>query len=247
MATYGYCRISTRKQDITRQERNIKAAAPEAIVYSEEYTGRKISRPVFDKLLERVKAGDTIIFDSASRMSRDAKEGFSLYERLYTAGVNLRFLNEPYIDTDTYKSTVSAVAMTGTDADIILEAVNRYLLKLAERQIEQVFAQAQKEADDLSTRTKQGLVTARNAGKHIGIEAGAVLTVAKAAPIKALIAARCRDFDGTDTDADTMIYLAGATVTYKDSRGKERETSAKLSRNTYYKYKAEIAAEREKK
>lgn len=35
-------------------------------------------------------------------MSRNAEEGFSLYEELFTKGVNLVFLKEPHINTDTF-------------------------------------------------------------------------------------------------------------------------------------------------
>ena len=36
-------------------------------------------------------------------MSRNADEGFTLYELLYNQGVNLVFLKEPHINTDTYR------------------------------------------------------------------------------------------------------------------------------------------------
>ena len=101
--TYGYCRISTKKQNIERQERNIKAAYPEALICKEVYTGTKSDRKEWNKLLKALKPADTVVFDSVSRMSRNAEEGFETYERLYNAGVNLAFLKEPHINTDTYK------------------------------------------------------------------------------------------------------------------------------------------------
>ena len=78
---YGYCRISTKKQNIERQERNIKEENPGAIKIKEEYTGTKIDgRKEFNKILNMVKQVDTIIFDSVSRMSRNAEDGFKLYK-----------------------------------------------------------------------------------------------------------------------------------------------------------------------
>lgn len=53
-----------------------------------------------------MKAGDTIIFDSVSRMSRDAEEGFRLYEKLFNRNVSLIFLKEPHINTDTYRKAI---------------------------------------------------------------------------------------------------------------------------------------------
>ena len=74
--TYGYCRISTKKQNIERQERNIKATYPEALIRKEVYTGTKSDRKEWSKLLKALKPADTVVFDSVSRMSRNAEEGF---------------------------------------------------------------------------------------------------------------------------------------------------------------------------
>ena len=80
MQIYGYCRISTPTQNIDRQIRNIKAAFPDAHIVQEVYTGTKYQgRKELDKLLRIVQPGDTIVFDSVSRMSRSADEGCQLY------------------------------------------------------------------------------------------------------------------------------------------------------------------------
>ena len=100
---YGYTRKSTPKQSIDRQIRNIKASFPNAVIIQETYTGTKIDRKEWNKLYRAVKAGDTIIFDSVSRMSRNATEGFEAYEALYNRGVHLIFLKEPHINTDVFK------------------------------------------------------------------------------------------------------------------------------------------------
>jgi DNA invertase Pin-like site-specific DNA recombinase len=223
--TYGYARISTKQQSIERQIRNISAAFPDARIYREAYTGTKIERPEFEKLLKRLKSGDTVVFDSVSRMSRDAEDGFALYQDLYNKGINLVFLKEHHIDTDTYKSALTnQLAMTGDDTDLILQGVNAYLLRLAAKQIRLAFEQAQKEVDDLHDRTKEGIQTAKLNGKQIGQKQGAKLNVKKAAPAKAAILQHSKDFGGTLDDKDCM-KLAG------------------VSRNTYFKYKRELKDE----
>ena len=64
---YGYCRISTDKQNIERQVRNIQRAYPDAVIKQEIYTGTKTDgRKMFEYLLKIVRAGDTIVFDSVS-------------------------------------------------------------------------------------------------------------------------------------------------------------------------------------
>ena len=113
MKVYGYCRISRKQQNIERQVRNIKTVYPEAVIVQEAFTGTKVEgRKEFEKLLKAVKAGDSIIFDSVSRMSRNAEDGFQLYQSLLQHGVELIFLKEPHINTATYKEAA--------DVDLIL-------------------------------------------------------------------------------------------------------------------------------
>lgn len=224
---YGYARISTAKQDINRQIRNIIAMEPSAKIYQEVFTGTKTTgRKELKKLLDKVVEGDTIIFDSVSRMSRNAKEGFEMYKKLYDRGVNLIYINEPYINTDVYKNATKAmVPMTGTDVDVILEGVNEYLLTLASQQIKIAFEQAQKERDDLSERTKQGIETARINGKQIGRARGARVLTKKAEVSKKKIAKLSKTFGGNNTDKDLILMLG-------------------IDKNTYYKYKKELLADK---
>ena len=166
---YGYCRISTGKQNIERQVRNIQKAYPDAHIVREVFTGTKLqSRKELEKLLSQIKAGDRIIFDSVSRMSRDAEEGFLLYEDLFQKGVELVFLKEPHINTETYKKAMqNQLTLTGGAVDAILKGINEYLLILAKEQIRLAFVQAEKEVQDLHQRTREGIQTARLNGKRI--------------------------------------------------------------------------------
>lgn len=220
---YGYARISRRSQNIERQIRNLIAFCPEIKIYKEAYTGRKMSRPEWFNLLKRVKAGDTIVFDSVSRMSRTADEGVETYFELYEKGVKLVFLKERHIDTDVYTSAVEqSIPATGNDiADIYIEATNKVIRLLAEKQIRKAFEQAEKEVEDLHQRTKEGIETARMNGKQIGILTGQKLEIKKKKPAMELIRKHCIDFGGGLTDKECM-KLCG------------------ISRNTYYKYKKEI-------
>lgn len=226
MAIYGYCRVSTSRQSIERQERNIIVAYPEAKIKKETYTGTKvIGREVFAKLLNNVKSGDVIVFDSVSRMSRDASEGFKLYEELFNEGIELVFLKEPHINTSTYKDALANnIELTGTNLDYLLEGLNKYLMALAKEQIKLAFEQSEKEVKDLQQRTKEGLETARRNNKQIGIKKGQKLTTKKSIKAKEDIRKYSRDFGGSLADAD-VIKLC------------------EISRNSYYKYKKELLEE----
>ena len=223
---YGYCRISTNKQNIERQERNILKEYKEAIIIKEAYSGTKVQgRVEFNKLLKIIKPGDTIVFDSVSRMSRNSTEGFELYQKLYNEGIELVFLKEPHINTSTYKKALNNnLEMTNTNVDFILEGINKYLMALAEEQIKLAFIQAEKEVQDLHQRTREGIQTARLNGKQIGQKKGATLVTKKSIKAKENIKKYSKDFQGNLKDTEVMKLIG-------------------ISRNSYYKYKKELIAE----
>ena len=223
---YGYCRISTREQSIERQIRNIKGIYENAIIIDEVFTGTKVEgRTKWNNLLKNLKKGDSIIFDSVSRMSRNAEEGFQLYEKLFNQGIELIFIKEPHINTSTYKKALTGgIELTGTTVDLILEGVNKYLLALAKEQIKLAFEQAEKEVQDLRQRTKEGIETARLNGKQIGQVKGTKLTTKKSIIAKEQIKKYSKDFNGTLKDIEVMKLIG-------------------IARNSYYKYKKELTQE----
>jgi DNA invertase Pin-like site-specific DNA recombinase len=230
---YGYCRISTKKQSIDRQIRNIEREFPNATIYKEAFTGTKIDRPEWNKLNRKLKFGDTIVFDEVSRMSRNAKEGFALYQRLFKIGINLVFLKEPYMNTDSYKEAMQGIFSTeiqsgdkATDdlVNSIMAAVNNFMMNKVEKDIYKAFEQAQKEVDYLHQRTREGIETARLNGKRIGLEKGSKLTTKKSIEAKEIIRKHNKSFGGSLSNEETW-KLAG------------------ISKMTFYKYKDEMRLE----
>ena len=194
---YGYCRISRKTMNIERQVRNIIALYPKAKIIQEIFTRTSfVGRKEWDKLMKIVKDGDTIIFDSVSRMCGNADEGCRIYEELFKKGVTLVFLKEEHINTDVYKkaleSQINTVVNTGNAAtdnllNSIIAALNDYTIALAKEQIRIVFEQAEKEVTDLHQRTKEGIETARLNGKQIGGVKGVKLTTKKSIQAKEII------------------------------------------------------------
>lgn len=223
---YGYCRISTREQSIERQIRNIKKIYADSTMVEEVFTGTKVEgRTKWTNLLKNIKKGDVIVFDSVSRMSRNAEDGYKLYEELFNKGIELEFIKEPHINTSTYKNALTGgIELTGTTVDLILEGVNKYLLVLAKEQIKLAFEQAEKEVQDLRQRTKEGIETARLNGKQIGLEKGTKLTTKKSVVAKEQIKKYSKDFNGNLKDTEVMKLIG-------------------IARNSYYKYKKELISE----
>ena len=229
---YAYCRVSTKHQRIARQITNITELYPTATIIREFYTGTKQDRPNWNKLMHIIKKEDTIVFDSVSRMSRNAGEGYKDYKMLYELGVHLIFLNEPLINTSVFDSTrnnlLNVNIETGNTAvdDFFkgnIQLINNFMMALAEEQIKAAFEQSEKEVTDLHSRISQGMREAKKNGTHIGLPKGTTLTTKKSLDCKAIIQKHSKDFGGSLDDPD-VIKLCGC------------------SRNSYYKYKKEIKA-----
>ena len=202
-------------------------------MYVEKQSGKNIeNRAVFRELLDKVKPGDTIIFDEVSRMSRNAEDGYNLYMQLMEQGINLVFLKERHIDTDEYKRRTQRhiEKIKSSDQKIdnlingILDLVAEFERENLKDNIKIAFEQAENERLLLIKRVTEGK---DKSAKHQGRPAGSLnKETEKAAKIKKMIREQSKDFEGKFTDAKIMCeYLPG------------------VARNTYYKYKKELAAE----
>lgn len=224
----GYCRVSTPKQNIERQIRNIREKYPDAVIVQETYTGTSLDRPKWSRLIGSIKRGkyEKVVFDSVSRMSRSAEEGSKLYEELFQKGIELEFIKEPQINTSTYrealKKKLDVIVRTGNDAtdqlmSSIVSALNEYILMLAKQQVIFAFEASEREVTELRQRTKEGMITAKLNGKRIGRIPGKKYPSKKELKAKRII----KKYHGRMCNAD-IIRLCGVT------------------KGTYYKYLNEI-------
>ena len=247
---YGYCRVSTMKQSIERQIRIVEEQYPDAVIVTDNTTGRNFDRPGWMKLYKNLQPGDTVVFDEVSRMSRDADEGFQIYEELFQKGVNLIFIAEPHINTSVFreagKKQIEVNLQSGSEpidrfGNGMISLVNELLLDLAKEQIRLAFERSQSEVDFNSRRTSNSLKEKQKrntqillecngdiekARKHpdwreIGQPKGAKLTTKKSIEAKEVILKRSKDFNGNLSDPEVM-KLTG------------------IARGTYYKYKREL-------
>ncbi len=240
---YGYARVSTKKQVIDRQIENIKGAYPSAEIIREVYTDKQVEgRKEFIKLLKKVEAGDTIVFDEISRMSRNRDEGFKLYMELYERGVELVFLKEPHLNTAMYREKINNQIdlniaeenttegeyhgkATSNFINALKDALNQLARELIEDNIALAFDRAQKEREYLVKRTQEGLDEAVRKGKTLGLPKGSKPTelTAKETKAKKTITEYSKDFGGNLNDSQCMVL-------------------ADVSRRTFYKYKLELLA-----
>ena len=232
--TYGYARISKPKQSLQLQIDAIKKMAADAVIFSEAYTGSTNDRPEWKKLLKKVEKGDTIIFYMVSRMSRSAEEGTKDYFDLYNKGINLIFIKDRHIDTESYKQSFEKAGFSvdfdndgSAESNLItkiLDALKEFMQAKVDDDIKKAFEEAEKELKNNHKRTSDGM-KASGAGKKIAeARLGNHYETKKSKEMKGKIRKMAKCYDGTMTDKEVMETL-------------------KLARNTYYKYKREIDAE----
>lgn len=94
---YGYARVSTKGQardgnSLEDQERRLVEAGCE-VVYHDSFTGTKMERPEFSKLMEKIGAGDTLVITKLDRFARTASDGARVIQELVSRGVNVNVLN----------------------------------------------------------------------------------------------------------------------------------------------------------
>lgn len=127
---YGYARVSSDGQDRygnskQGQTEALKAAGCERVYY-EHYTGTKMDRPEFTKLMGELKAGDTLKVTKLDRFARTAAEGATKIKELMTRGVKVHILNMGLIEnTPTGKLMMQILlAFAEFERDNIMERLN---------------------------------------------------------------------------------------------------------------------------
>ncbi len=98
MITFGYARISTKGQCLSRQLDSLKNAGCKK-VYQEVISGRSKNKPKLDALLDIIDSGDTLIVDSLDRLGRTSKELISLLSHFKDQGIRFKSLKEGLFDS----------------------------------------------------------------------------------------------------------------------------------------------------
>lgn len=145
---YGYARCSTseKEQDIDRQKRELKElGATDDTIYFEYESGTKVDRPEFNKLLNIVKPGDTIITTEVSRLTRSTKQLCDIIQLISDKKLKL-----------VIKGSVTIDCSNGE-----IDPMTKSFLQMAG-----VFAELERNL--ISARVKSGLDNARAKGKTLG-------------------------------------------------------------------------------
>lgn len=94
---YGYARISTIGQDLQSQVDTLEAEGCD-VIFTEQFTGTRIDRKEFSRLITEIQEGDTLVVTKLDRFARSVRGGIEVIKELFELGVRVHVLNMGIIE-----------------------------------------------------------------------------------------------------------------------------------------------------
>ena len=101
MARIGYVRVSTVHQNTQRQEYAMPTDLDK--VFTDKASGKNTNRAAFKEMMAFVRAGDTVVVESISRIARNTRDLLFIVSELTEKGVEFVSLKE---NIDTTKTLI---------------------------------------------------------------------------------------------------------------------------------------------
>jgi DNA invertase Pin-like site-specific DNA recombinase len=180
MTIYGYARVSTLHQDLEVQIQALKQEGCQEI-FEEKFTGTKVDRPEFNKLLNKLKKDDKLIITKLDRLARNKKEGIQIIEELFKKNVKVHVLNVGLLEDTTmgnfFLQTLLAVAEM--ERNLIVERTqegkaiakqrddfregrpNKFTKKQIEHALQLLESHSYKQVEELTGISKSTLIRAK--------------------------------------------------------------------------------------
>jgi len=157
---YGYIRVSTKKQDETRQIMAlVEAGISKDNIFIDKSTGTTfIGREAWEKLLAKVVIGDIIVIKELDRLGRNNEEIKKNFELLNKKGVFLEFLEQPLLNT---------YGMSKLERELLQPLTLHLLGYFAEKENEKRHTR-QSEAYASLPRDPKGRIVSRKKNKPVG-------------------------------------------------------------------------------
>lgn len=147
---FGYVRVSSKQQNEGRQiETMLNNGIEERDIFIDKQSGSTFDRPQYISLKNILRKGDTVVFDSITRMGRNMDDTLKEYRYFVEKGINLQFIKESMLNTDAQQE------------DVILKAIQQAVLAI-------LAAFAQKEREEIKTRQSEGIALAQKKGVKFG-------------------------------------------------------------------------------
>ena len=126
-SAYGYARVSTYGQaahgnSLKEQKRQLRDAGAEEI-FADVFTGKTTDRPELQKLISKLKRGDTLIVTKLDRLGRSVAQASALITRLIDAGITVNVLNVGVLSNDSVSALLRNILLSFAqfERDMIVE------------------------------------------------------------------------------------------------------------------------------
>lgn len=187
---YGYARVSTKGQakdgnSLEAQEKALRESGANEI-FVDAFTGTKTDRPEFDKLMNKIQKGDTLIVTKLDRFARSMSQGSELVSDLIERGIKVYILNIGVMDNTPSSKLIRNVffAFAEFERDMIVERTmegkaiakqnpdfregrpKKYSRKQIEHALELLDSNSYKQVEDLTGISKSTLIRCQTA--HCG-------------------------------------------------------------------------------
>jgi DNA invertase Pin-like site-specific DNA recombinase len=150
---FGYVRVSSKDQNEDRQIENMKYLGIEdRDIFIDKQSGKNMKRENYQMLKRLARTGDTIIFDSLTRLGRSMNDVLEEFRYFEQQRINLQFIKEPFINVNYNGESTN---------DVIQQAVQKATLTI-------LSAFAEKERNDIKQRQAEGIALAKKQGKQLG-------------------------------------------------------------------------------
>ena len=120
--TYGYARVSTKEQKEDRQLLALwEMKVPRKNIYTDRQSGKDFNRPMYRRLLKRLKEDDLLYIQSIDRLGRNYEEILEQWRVLTREKkVDIVVLDMPLLDTRRGKDLMGTFL-----SDVVLQEIGR--------------------------------------------------------------------------------------------------------------------------
>lgn len=179
---YGYGRVSSKSQKLygtsyqEQKEILMEHGVREENIYTDAYTGKKMSRDGFDAVLSLLTSGDELDVCKLDRLARTAAEGSLLVKELVDRGVKVNILNMGIADNTPMGRLMVTVlfAFAEYERDMIVERTSAG--KAYKREHEPEYKEGRrpkeinrKQFEEFAQKQKEGLMTVNDCCRELGI------------------------------------------------------------------------------
>lgn len=147
--TWGYMRVSTKEQNLDRQEGAlINAGVNPEFIISDKASGKNFERTGYTQLKKFLKAGDTLVIKELDRLGRDKELIKEEWQDLKNKGIDIIVIDQPILNT------------AGKD-DLTKELISNIVFEL-------LTYMAESERLKIKSRQKEGIEKALEKGVKFG-------------------------------------------------------------------------------